>query len=91
MLNVCYANTLGAQATEMREEEVEFNADFIVRMMPRIEFPALVQTATQVRAPLPCPIPPTRPLFALNIGSRPDSPARRSGSLADTSEPLPRG
>lgn len=39
---------LGIQATKIQVKETDFNADFIARMIPRVEWPALIAAATEV-------------------------------------------
>lgn len=39
------------QATEVRINPVEFNPDFVARMIPKVEWAALVQAADTVRTP----------------------------------------
>ena len=36
------------QPGEVEEKEVEFNGEFIARMLPRIEWPVLVDAVTRV-------------------------------------------
>ena len=39
---------LGIRATLVEEEENEYNEEFVIRMLPRIIYPALRQAALQV-------------------------------------------
>eukprot|EP00041_Stephanoeca_diplocostata_P004566 m.47082 g.47082 ORF g.47082 m.47082 type:complete len:143 (+) comp15199_c0_seq1:176-604(+) len=50
---------LNVKATEMKEIEVDFNPEFISRMLPRIEFEALRKTTAQLGMPdaLPVAVP----------------------------------
>ena len=47
---------LRLQATEVRINPVEFNPDFIVRMIPKVEWAALLEAADNVRTHLPSPV-----------------------------------
>lgn len=44
-------NLSAPQATEVRINPVEFNPDFVARMIPKVEWAALVQAADTVRIP----------------------------------------
>ena len=44
-------NLSSPQATEVRINPVEFNPDFVARMIPKVEWAALVQAANTVRVP----------------------------------------
>lgn len=41
----CLAKPFSPQATEVRINPVEFNPDFVARMIPKVEWAALVQAA----------------------------------------------
>lgn len=45
------AKPFSPQATEVRINPVEFNPDFVARMIPKVEWAALVQAADTVRTP----------------------------------------
>lgn len=45
------AKPCSPQATEVRINPVEFNPDFVARMIPKVEWAALVQAADTVRTP----------------------------------------
>lgn len=52
----CLTKSLRPQATEVRINPVEFNPDFIVRMIPKVEWAALLEAADNVRTPPPYPV-----------------------------------
>jgi len=45
------------QATEVKLEQVSFNAEFISRMIPRLEWPALCSAAESVSSCYACMLP----------------------------------
>lgn len=46
---------IGLQATEVKVNEVEFNPDFVVKMIPKLEWSALVQAAEEVNLSIESP------------------------------------
>lgn len=68
-------NLSSPQATEVRINPVEFNPDFVARMIPKVEWAALVQAANTVRIP---PLMTTRERVGL---SGAPTPARAEWSL----------
>jgi len=44
-----FISECNVQATEVKLEQVNFNAEFISRMIPRLEWPAICQAAESVR------------------------------------------
>lgn len=50
-------NPSALQATEVRVIPVEFNPDFVARMIPKVEWAALLEAADHVRA-IPQPFAP---------------------------------
>lgn len=46
---------IGLQATEVKVNEVEFNPEFVVKMIPKLEWSALVQAAEEVNLSNECP------------------------------------
>lgn len=61
-VKACKSSTLSFplhfQDAELVQEEVDFNAEFIVNILPRIEWDALIVTAAEV----------CRPMFGLQFG-----------------------
>lgn len=51
----CLTKPLRPQATEVRINPVEFNPDFVARMIPKVEWAALLEAADTVRTPTSCP------------------------------------
>ena len=54
MLTGCFVSShvVFVQATEVKVNEVEFNPQFVSRMIPKLEWSALVQAAEEVRSTL---------------------------------------
>ncbi|XP_044799593.1 multifunctional methyltransferase subunit TRM112-like protein isoform X4 [Bubalus bubalis] len=62
----------GNDATEVRINPVEFNPDFIVRMIPKVEWAALLEAADHVRTLLPTSPAQCTPPQGERLGSRDD-------------------
>jgi len=49
---------LQIKATKMERQESEFNKEFIVHMLPKLDWPALVKAATELSMSIPTQLPP---------------------------------